>query len=94
MSTPTRFTVFKDVTSYFGGWALLIYQVRFVEPAQVNESFLWIAVGLIGVPSLAQLWALRSGGSGSGTGGSPSPPESPPSGPSRSPSPSASGGES
>lgn len=94
MSTPTRFTVFKDVTSYFGGWALLIYQVRFVEPSQVNESFLWIAVGLIGVPSLAQLWSLRSGGSASGTGEPPSPPASPPSGPSPSPSSNASGAES
>lgn len=84
--TPTRFQVFKDVMSYFGGWALLVYQVRWVAPADVNEAFLWVAVGLIGVPSLTQLWQLRSGGQ-SGTGASPSEPDSPPSPrpPSRSP---------
>lgn len=90
MSAPSRTTVFKDVTSYLGGWALLAHQVLYVEPSQVNESFLWVAVGLIGVPSLTQLWQLRGGGSG--TAGSLPGPGSPPSPRSPSPSPTPSGG--
>lgn len=91
MSTPSTITVVKDITSYLGGWALLAHQVLYVEPSQVNESFLWVAVGLIGVPSLTQLWQMRGGGAG--TAASPPGPDSPPSPRSPSPSPTASGGD-
>jgi hypothetical protein len=67
------------------GWAIIFKQagILFVPPAQVSESLIWMAAALIGVPGLAQLAALRFGGSAP-TPGSPGPaplPESPPSSP-------------
>jgi hypothetical protein len=93
VTAPNRYAVLKDAASFIGGWWLLIHQVRYVDPAKVNEAFLWVAVGLIGLPSLTQVWAMRNGGA-AGTGVSPSPPDPPPSSPQRSPSAAPSGGSS
>lgn len=57
--------------------------ILFPAPAQVNETLIWLAAALIGVPGLTQLLALRFGGS-TPTGGSlpgPPPPASLPSSP-------------
>ncbi len=83
---PSRRAVARDVTSFILGWVLIFYQALFVDPSKVNETFLWIAATLVGVPGAAEaLTRIRSG-----TGGSPSSPPSPPSLPSSSSSP---GGE-
>ncbi len=56
---PGRFTVFKDVTSYLGGWLLIGYQALAVPPKDVNVWFLLLGGSLIGVPGIAEILALR-----------------------------------
>jgi hypothetical protein len=51
--------VFKDVTSYLGGWALIAYQALFVPPREVNAWFLLLGGSLIGVPGIAEIIAWR-----------------------------------
>jgi hypothetical protein len=63
----TFFTVAKDVVSYALGWWLMDSQAgMFTDPpAHPNETLMWIAALLIGVPGVAQVIALRFGGTGS-----------------------------
>ena len=80
---PTTWTVLRDVGSWVGGWLLIFKQagILFAPPGQVNETLVWMAAALIGVPGVMQLWLARSGADTS-TGVSPSPPPSPESSPS------------
>jgi hypothetical protein len=78
--------VLRDVLSFGLGWALIFQQALFVDPSRVNETFIWLAGTLLGVPGASEVLArIRSG-----TGGSGSPPASPGS---PSSSTSSSGGE-
>ena len=80
MSTSTRrpkwLTVFIDVSSYIGGWALIAYQALAVPPKDVNEWFLLLGGSLIGVPGVAEIlaWKARNGTIGTETPGSSPPP--------------------
>ena len=76
----------RDVLSYVGGWLLMDSQagVFTTPPSHPNETVMWIAALLIGVPGVAQVIALRFGGtapvgSPPASGGSPASPSSPPS---------------
>lgn len=80
---PGTFTVVKDVISYAGGWALIVYEVAVVPPADFQWLILLMGGALVGVPGAGQLLAMRTGGQQSA-----SPPEA--SRPS-SPSPSSNG---
>jgi hypothetical protein len=76
------------VTSFVLGWGMIWWQMLFVDPSQVNETFLWIAAALVGVPGAAEaLSRITNAGS---SGGSAS---TPPSSPSPSSSPTSSEGE-
>jgi hypothetical protein len=55
--------------------------ILFTPPAQVNETLVWLAAVLIGVPGVMQLWLARYGVVPS-TGASPPLPPSPESSPS------------
>lgn len=61
-----------DTVSSILGWGLIFQQALFVDPALVNESFLWLAGGLLGVPGAAEVVGRIRGG----TAGSVSPPAS------------------
>lgn len=82
--------ILLDTLSWGGGWVIILKQagILFVPPPQVNETLIWMAAALIGVPGLTQLLALRFGGS-TPTAGSPPGPVPPVSSPS---SPGASSG--
>lgn len=71
---PSRLGVLRDITSYLGGWALIFKQagILFVPPAQANETLIWVAGLLIGVPGIAQIIAWRTGGTVTPTDGEPS----------------------
>lgn len=73
---PGWFTIFKDVTSYIGGWALIAYQALFVPPKEVNAWFLLLGGSLIGVPGIAEIIAWRKADTGE-HGGLPLPQDSP-----------------
>jgi len=85
---PGTWTVLRDAGSWIGGWLLIFKQagIIFDPPAQVNETLIWMAAALIGVPGVFQLWLARSGAATS-TGASPPPPPSPESAPSSSGAP-------
>jgi len=75
---PSRLSVLRDTSAYVGGWLLMLKEagILFDPPPQANETLIWVAALLIGVPGVAQVIAWRFG-----TGGvpsSPPPPESPP----------------
>ena len=80
---PGTGTVLRDIGSWIGGWLLIFKQagILFAPPVQVNETIVWVAAALIGVPGVFQLWLARYGAATS-TGASPSPPLSPESSPS------------
>lgn len=65
----TFLVITRDITSYFGGWFLIIYQALYVPPKDVNEWFLLLGGSLIGVPGVAEIIAWR--GRTTGSGGSP-----------------------
>jgi len=77
--------VARDVASYVLGWALMDSQAGIFTdpPPHPNETLMWIAALLIGVPGVAQVIALRFGGGASalsrpvGQDSSPSLPPSP-----------------
>lgn len=74
-----------DVLSFVLGWGLIFQQALMVDPARVNEAFLWLAAGVLGIPGAAEVVGRIRGG----TAGSGSPPvssASPPSSSSTSPS--------
>ncbi len=48
--------------------------ILFPPPAEVNETLVWMAAALIGVPGVAQLWQARSGAGTSTAESSPQPP--------------------
>jgi hypothetical protein len=78
---PAISTVLRDTGTWVGGWVLIFKQagIVFAPPTQVNETLIWVAAVLIGVPGAAQVWAGRSGQTG-GTGASstsPALPDSP-----------------
>lgn len=66
----------RDILSYVGGWALIVYQALAVPPKDVNEWFLLLGGSLIGVPGVAEILAWRGRGD-SGTAGLPLPPPAP-----------------
>lgn len=70
---PGWFTVFKDVTSYLGGWGLIAYQALFVDPKEVNAWFLLLGGSLIGVPGIAEIIAWRKAATGVPAGSPPAP---------------------
>lgn len=86
----STFTVIKDVTSYIGGWALIVHQAVIVPPHDFNLWLLALGGALVGVPGFSQLIAMRTGSGPSLLPPEDSPPQSPP--PS-SPSSSESGAE-
>jgi hypothetical protein len=57
--------------SYTGGWLLIFKQagIFFAPPVQTNETLIWVAGLLIGVPGLAQLIAWRMGETPTGIDG-------------------------
>lgn len=65
---PGWFTAFKDVTSYLGGWALIVYQALVVPPQQVNAWFLLLGGSLIGVPGISEIIAWRRTNTGTSVG--------------------------
>lgn len=75
---PGTFTVLRDAATWLGGWLIIFKQAGlfFAPPTQVNETLVWMAAALIGVPGVAQLWLARSG-AGTSTGGSGSSPPAP-----------------
>lgn len=86
MSTRPGFSrVLLDTASWLGGWIIIFKQagILFVPPAQVNETLVWLAAAMIGVPGVAQILLARFGG-GTGMGESPPPPPPPASSPSSS----------
>lgn len=67
-----------DVASYPLGWWLMDSQTGMfggTAPPNPNETVIWVAALLIGVPGIQQLLMLKFGGS-IGTGSSPSAPAS------------------
>lgn len=80
---PGAFTVLRDAATWVGGWMIIFKQAGlfFDPPPQVNETLVWMAAALIGVPGVVQIWQARSGG-GTSTGESPPPSPSPASSPS------------
>ena len=67
-----------DTASWLGGWVLIFKQagIIFAPPSQVNETLVWLAAAMIGVPGVAQILLARFG-SGTGMGDSPRPAPAP-----------------
>lgn len=67
--------ILLDTLSWGGGWVIIFKQagILFPPPAQVNETLIWLAAALIGVPGLTQLLALRFGGNTPMAGSPPGP---------------------
>jgi hypothetical protein len=82
---PSTWTILRDAGSWIGGWLIIFKQagILFDPPPQTNETLVWMAAVLIGVPGVAQLWLARYGQSTPTAGSSLSPPspESSPSSP-------------
>lgn len=58
MSARTGFIkVATDLSTYLGGWAIIAKEAGlfFAPPSQVNETLIWVAATMIGVPGLRQL---------------------------------------
>lgn len=51
----------RDFISFGGGWFIILYQMLEVPPTEVNEWFLLLGGSLIGVPGIAEIYALRAG---------------------------------
>jgi hypothetical protein len=84
VSTRPGFSrVVLDTASWLGGWVLIFKQagILFAPPPQVNETLVWLAAAMIGVPGAAQILLARFG-SRTGMGASPQPPRPPASSPS------------
>ena len=66
MSTqqPSIRRVLLDTASWVGGWVLIFKQagIVFPPPEQVNETLIWLAATMIGVPGIAQILFARFGG--------------------------------
>jgi hypothetical protein len=88
--TP-RWRKFADPISYIMGWVLLDSQVGIVRhaPANPNETAMWIAALLIGVPGVLQVIMWRFGQSGGSTPAASSSPGPAPEGSPSPPSPSS-----
>jgi hypothetical protein len=89
---PGLLRVLLDTLSWLGGWVIISKQagILFDPPAQVNETLVWLAAAMIGVPGVAQVLLARFG-NGAGTAGSPSSPPPPASPSSSSGAPSRAG---
>ena len=76
-----------DLVTYLGGWAIIAKEagLLFTPPVQVNETLIWVAATMIGVPGLRQIAeiVIRQ----SGTDRSPPQPQPPESSPSSSGAP-------
>lgn len=71
---PGRWTLVRDVLSFFGGWALIFMEVSRPE---IRESVLVLGGSIISAPGLGVAWeAIRAR---TGTGGSQSQPADSPS---------------
>jgi hypothetical protein len=81
---PSGWTLFKDVTLYLGGWALIWHQALIVPHRDFSLPLTLVGAALIGAPGASQLLAARIGGLPS-----PDPPEGSASSPSSSPNASA-----
>jgi hypothetical protein len=76
---PTRWDRVRDGLTFLGAWVIIGYQMLMVEPKDVNETFLFLAAGLLGVPFGAEALARLRGSGGSGITDSGSSPSSSPS---------------
>lgn len=78
ITKPTWLVLLRDVSSYLGGWALLVHQTLFAD--EVNLVLAGIAAALIGVPGFEEMRAMRARQqSGAETqAGTAKPPSSPP----------------
>lgn len=85
MRPGLKTTALRDAATWVLGWVIIFKQsgILFDPPAQHNETLIWMAGALIGVPGIAELWRARSGqptGTGA-AGSSPAPVALPPSSP-------------
>ncbi len=71
-------TLIRDAAAWIGGWILMFKQagVFFDPPPQVNETIIWAAAALIGVPGVMQIWQARYGVTTEKSGLQPQQPES------------------
>lgn len=76
---PSAITVIKDVSSYLGGWGLIVHQAVIVPPQDFNLTLVLVGGALVGVPGVGQLLAARTGGRPSEDPPRGSPPSSSPS---------------
>lgn len=60
---PGLIEVLKDLGTYIGGWIIIFKQagIFFDPPPQVSDLQVGIAVIMIGVPGLSQLYLARFG---------------------------------
>jgi hypothetical protein len=61
---PGWLTLVIDVVSLTFPWVLIFKQagIIFTPPTSVSEPILWLAGAMLGVPGVAQILALRFGG--------------------------------
>jgi len=73
---PSTRDVLRDIGTWVGGWMIIFKQagILFPPPTEVNETLVWMAAALIGVPGVAQLWQARSGADTSTDASPPRPP--------------------
>jgi hypothetical protein len=60
---PSKLKMAGDVASFILAWVIIFWQMLFVEPSQVNETFLWLAAALLGIPGGTEAVARIRGGS-------------------------------
>lgn len=60
---PGFIEVLKDLGTYVGGWIIIFKQagIFFDPPAQVSDLQIGIAIIMIGVPGLSQLYLAKFG---------------------------------
>lgn len=62
---PDRWTRVRDGITFLGAWAIIGWQMLAVRPADVNETFLFLAAALLGVPFGAEALSRLRGGTSS-----------------------------
>lgn len=60
---PGPIEVAKDLGTYIGGWIIIFKQagIFFAPPTQISDLWVGVAVVMIGVPGLSQLYLARFG---------------------------------